>query len=70
MFWKIRKNRDVKHWFFTMTIREKVVTMSRILARYGAKGIFTIMKNERVFYKTILEGKLGYALFSNCLQFI
>ena len=22
MFWKIRKERDVKHWFFTMTIRK------------------------------------------------
>ena len=22
MFWKIRKDRDVKHWFFTMTIPE------------------------------------------------
>jgi SAM-dependent methyltransferase len=63
MFWKIRKDRDVKHWFFTMTIKEKLNTMSRIYSRYGIKGIFTILKNERVFYKTILEGKLGYALF-------
>jgi len=23
----------------------------------------TIMRNERLFYKTVLEGKLGYALF-------
>ncbi|MEI7594165.1 MAG: methyltransferase domain-containing protein [Bacteroidota bacterium] len=63
MFWKIRKDRDVKHWFFTMTIREKLITMSRIFSKYGLKGIFTIMKNERIFYKTILSGKLGYALF-------
>ena len=26
MFWKIRKNRDVKHWYFTMTIKEKLIT--------------------------------------------
>jgi ubiquinone/menaquinone biosynthesis C-methylase UbiE len=63
MFWKIRKNRDVKHWFFTMTVQEKLITMKRIFSAYGLKGIFTIMKNERVFYKTILAGNLGYALF-------
>jgi ubiquinone/menaquinone biosynthesis C-methylase UbiE len=63
LFWKIRKNRDVKHWFFTMTIKEKLITMKRIFSEYGFKGIFTIMKNERIFYKTILAGKLGYALF-------
>ena len=63
MFWKIRKDRDVKHLFYTMTIKEKLVTVSRILAKYGVKGVLTIMKNERIFYKTILAGKLGYALF-------
>jgi SAM-dependent methyltransferase len=63
LFWKIRKNRDVKHWFFTMTIKEKLITMKRIFSEYGLKGIFTILKNERIFYKTILAGNLGYALF-------
>jgi ubiquinone/menaquinone biosynthesis C-methylase UbiE len=63
MFWNIRKDRDVKHWFFTMTVKEKLITMIRIFAKFGIKGVITIMKNERLFYKTILEGKLGYALF-------
>ncbi len=63
MFWKIRKDRDVKHWFFTMTIPEKLITMQRIVSRYGLKGVLTVMKNERIFYKTVLAGKLGYALF-------
>ena len=63
MFWKIRKDRDVKHWFFTMTIPEKLTTLKRIFARYGLKGVVTVMKNERVFYRTVLHGKLGYALF-------
>lgn len=63
MFWKIRKNRDVKHWFFTMTILEKLITMRRIFSIYGLSGIFTIMKNERFFYKNVLSGNLGYALF-------
>jgi SAM-dependent methyltransferase len=63
MFWKIRKDRDVKHWFFTMTIPEKLRTMGRIYAEYGLPGVATVMKNEREFYKAVLAGKLGYALF-------
>ncbi len=63
MFWKIRKDRDVKHWFFTMSIMEKLKTMKRIFSKYGCKGILTAVKNEKIFYKTILQGKLGYALF-------
>jgi len=63
MFWKIRKERDVKHWFFTMTIPEKLTTIRRIFSKYGLKGVTTVMKNERVFYRAVLQGKLGYALF-------
>ena len=63
MYWKIRTNRDVKHWLFAMTITEKITTMKRIFSQYGLRGIFTILKNEWVFYKTVLDGKLGYALF-------
>jgi len=63
IFWKIRKDRDVKHWFFTMSIPEKLTTLKRIFARYGLNGVVTVMKNERVFYRTVLQGKLGYALF-------
>ena len=63
MFWKIRKDRNVMQWFFTMTIPEKLTTLKRIFARYGLNGVVTVMKNERVFYRTVLQGKLGYALF-------
>jgi SAM-dependent methyltransferase len=63
MFWKIRKDRDVRHWFFTMSIPEKLRTIGRIFSRYGLKGVVTVMANERVFYRTVLQGKLGYALF-------
>ncbi|MCG8570863.1 MAG: class I SAM-dependent methyltransferase [Spirochaetes bacterium] len=63
MFWKIRKDREVKHWFFIMSITEKLKTMKRIFTKYGIRGIFTILKNERIFFRTVLQGKLGYALF-------
>ena len=63
MFWKIRKDRDVKHWFFTMTIPEKLTTLKRIFTRFGLNSVLAIIKNERAFYRTVLQGKLGYALF-------
>ncbi len=42
---------------------EKLTTLKRIFARYGLNGVVTVMKNEQVFYRTVLQGKLGYALF-------
>ncbi len=63
MFWKIRKDRDVKHWIFVMSVRETLATTARIYKRYGIRGVLTVFKNERVFYRWVLAGKLGYALF-------
>jgi ubiquinone/menaquinone biosynthesis C-methylase UbiE len=63
MFWKIRKDRDVKDWNSIMTKKEKFKTLKKIFIKYGLKGIINISKNRRIFYKTVLEGKLGYALF-------
>jgi len=34
-----------------------------VFRRYGLKGVFKVFENERVFYRAILEGKLGYCLF-------
>ena len=59
MFWKIRKDRDVKHWFFTITIPEKLTALKRIFTRYGLNGVLTVMKNERVFYRTVCRGSWG-----------
>lgn len=63
MFWKIRKDRDVKHWLFTMSIGEKLKTMQRIFPLYGINGIFTALNNERIFFKAVRSGKIGYTLF-------
>lgn len=63
-FWKIRKDRDVKHRFFTLTPIEKIKTFYRICHNYGYTGVFNILKNERIFYRAILSGKLGYAIFA------
>lgn len=63
MFWKIREDRDVKHRFFTMTISERLKTVARIYQEYGLKGVLKAMQNERILFKAVLSGKIGYCLF-------
>ena len=63
MFWKIRKDRDVKSHKGVMTISEKVKTAFRICKIYGLKGVVKVFQNEKIFFQTIKDGKLGYALF-------
>ncbi len=63
MFWKIRQDRDVKSHLWVMTIPEKLRTAYRIFKMHGFSGVIKVFQNERIFFKTILEGKLGYALF-------
>jgi ubiquinone/menaquinone biosynthesis C-methylase UbiE len=63
MFWKIRADRDVKHWLMTLTPLEQARTMNRIRKQYGFKGIVKILTNELIFFRTVKAGKLGYCLF-------
>ena len=63
MFWKIRKDRNVKDHKSVMTLNEKLRTAYRIMKIYGIKGVFKVFENEKIFYQTILNGELGYALF-------
>jgi SAM-dependent methyltransferase len=63
MFWKIRKDRDVKSYHTVMTISEKARTAYRIFNTHGLLGVFKVFQNERIFFNTIMDGKLGYALF-------
>ena len=63
MFWKIRKDRNVKDHKSVMTLNEKLRTAYRIMKIYGIKGVFKIFENEKIFYQTVLNGELGYALY-------
>lgn len=63
MFWKIRQDRDVQNYKSVMTIFEKIRTAFRIFKIYRLKGVIKVFQNEKIFFKTILDGKLGYALF-------
>ena len=47
-----------------MTIREKAITVYRIFGLFGLKGVIKVFQKERFFYKAVLDGKLGYALFT------
>ncbi|MEI6140287.1 MAG: class I SAM-dependent methyltransferase [Mariniphaga sp.] len=63
MFWNIRKDRKVNNHKSVMTIREKIITAFRIFKIYGLKGVVKVFENERFFFKIVLKGGLGYALF-------
>ena len=63
MFWKIRKDREVRKYNQVMTLGEKVRTAAKIANEYGMKGVFKVFENEKYFFQTVMSGKLGYALF-------
>lgn len=63
MFWKIRKNRDVKHFSKIMTREELSKTIEIITKEYGQDGVKKALENQKIFFQAVLEGKLGYCLF-------
>ena len=68
MFWKIRKDREVKSYKKVMTISEKLKTAYRVTKSYGIKSVPKIFENEKFFFQVIMDGKLGYALFKGIKQ--
>jgi len=62
-FWRVRKDREVTGPSDILTPAERVRTVWRIFRRYGLRGVFTALRNERMFYRTILAGRLGYGLY-------
>ncbi|MDW7675129.1 MAG: methyltransferase domain-containing protein, partial [Bacillota bacterium] len=63
MFWKVRKDRDVKDYSKVFTYAEQITTLKKIYSIYGLKGIKKGFENRELFYKAIIDGKLGYCLF-------
>ncbi|MDR2206240.1 MAG: methyltransferase domain-containing protein, partial [Flavobacteriaceae bacterium] len=50
MFWKIRKEKDVKNHKSVMSVSEKLITVLRIFKRYGLKGVLKVFQNEKKFF--------------------
>lgn len=63
MFWKVRADRDVSRPGAVLTLFEKARTALRVARRYGVHGVLKAFENERVFFRAVLDGKLGYALY-------
>lgn len=63
MFWKVRKDRDVKSYRSVLSLRERLPLLKRILGRHGISGIRTALQNEKVFYGAVMDGTLGYCLY-------
>lgn len=64
MFWKIRKDREVNKHTEVFTLSERITTLLRIINKYGIKGAFKIIENEKIFYQAVKDGKIGYCLYS------
>jgi len=63
MFWNIRKDRTVKHFAKVLTWPERISTTVRVFRKYGITGMLKAFENEKVFYRAVLDGKIGYCLF-------
>lgn len=63
IFWDIRQNRKVAHYRNVMSVKEKTITVCRILRKYGIKGVIKVFQNEKYFFKAVIGGEIGYALF-------
>ena len=68
MFWKVRKNRNVTGPGKVLSPLEKLQLTIKVLGRFGPQGVFRAFQNEKIFYRAILDGKLGYSLYwGRCL---
>lgn len=63
MFWQIRAERDVARPSQVLSLSERIRTVGRVYGRFGLKGIFKALENEKRFYRAIMDGKIGYGLF-------
>ena len=63
MFWNIRQNREVTHYRSVMSPKEKAVTAFRIFKKFGIQGVIKVFQNESKFFKAVIDGEIGYALF-------
>ena len=43
--------------------RPQARTALRVARPYGVRGVLKAFENERVFFRAVLDGKLGYALY-------
>ena len=63
MFWKIRKDRDVKDFSKVYTSSELATLIERVSQKHGQEGVKTALENQKKFTQVVLDGKLGYCLF-------
>lgn len=62
-FWKVRQERDVRGPGGVLTLGERLQTVGRIARAHGLRGVWTALENERIFYRAVRAGMLGYGLF-------
>lgn len=63
MFWNVRRDRTVRGPGAVLTMMEKARAVVRVARRFGLAGVRKAFENERAFYRAVLGGNLGYALY-------
>jgi hypothetical protein len=46
-----------------LTLPERLKTLKLISQKHGIKGVIKDMENEKIFFKAVLDGKIGYCLY-------
>lgn len=63
MFWKIRKEREVKDFSDVYTQSEMMALIQKVTQEYGNDGVKIAVKNQDIFTNAVIDGKIGYCLF-------
>ncbi len=63
VFWNVRQGREVCCPLMVLTPGERLRTLRRLLPRHGLKGVAKVLANERVFFRAVKAGKIGYGLY-------
>ena len=63
MFREIRKDRDVNGPSEVFSLSERLRTLLRVVRRFGIRGVRTALESEKIFYRAVMGGELGYCLY-------
>jgi SAM-dependent methyltransferase len=63
VFWNVRQGRTVCCPMMVLTPGERLRTLTRLLPRYGLKGAWKVLANERAFFRAVKAEKIGYGLY-------
>ena len=61
--WKVRRDPDVLRPSLILRPIQRLRTAWHVARRFGVPRLFTALRNERAFFRAVLDGRLGYGLY-------